>query len=149
MRLGSNPTPASMAGGTSLPGLGPPSLTCGLMFRVRRLHHLLATLLGTVILGAACSTPAPEVPAGADPALEEGRTIWIGSCASCHGSTGGGGRGPALDNGRVLERFPDVEDQIALVANGKGAMPSFGGRLSEAEIEAVVRYTREVLTVAE
>jgi mono/diheme cytochrome c family protein len=36
-------------------------------------------------------------------------------------------------------------DQVLVVAGGRGSMPGFGGRYSLAELEAVVRYTREVL----
>ena len=98
---------------------------------------------------AACGGTAPEVSAGSDPILFEGREIWTAQCASCHGQSGGGGRGPALDNGRVLDRFPEQASQEALVLNGRGGMPSFAGRLSEEQITAVTRYTREVLTLAE
>jgi mono/diheme cytochrome c family protein len=50
-----------------------------------------------------------------------------------------------LADGRVVDRYPDIEDQIAVVTNGRGVMPSFGGALSVAEIREVVRYEREVL----
>jgi mono/diheme cytochrome c family protein len=53
--------------------------------------------------------------------------------------------GPQLSGGRVVERYPNIEDQIAVVTNGQGAMPSFGGSLSAGQIRAVVRYEREVL----
>ena len=46
---------------------------------------------------------------------------------------------------RVADRFPDVEDQISFVQEGKGLMPGFGNLLTDEEIEAVVRYEREVL----
>ena len=45
----------------------------------------------------------------------------------------------------MTETYPDAADQVAVVRDGRRSMPSFGGTLSEAEIEAVVRYTREVL----
>lgn len=54
-----------------------------------------------------------------------------------------------MDEGRVLDRFPDAADQEALIRDGRGGMPSYAGRLSDEQITAVVRYTREVLTVAE
>jgi mono/diheme cytochrome c family protein len=58
---------------------------------------------------------------------------------------GQGGIGPQLADGRVVDRYPNIEDQIAVVTNGRGVMPSFGGALSVAEIREVVRYEREVL----
>ena len=87
--------------------------------------------------------------AGADPALLEGRSIWIGQCASCHGADGGGGRGSKLNEGRVLERYPDIADLEQLILDGRGGMPGYEGRLTAEQVTAVSRYLREVLTVAE
>ncbi len=107
-----------------------------------------ATLVFALALGA-CSPGAPEVPLGADgrpdPVLAQGRDLYQGNCVQCHGGSGGGGRGPQLNGGAVVADYPDIADQIDLVTNGKGGMPAYGGRLEPAEIEAVVRYTREVL----
>ncbi|MDA3040513.1 MAG: cytochrome c, partial [Actinomycetota bacterium] len=79
----------------------------------------------------------------------EGREVYGSLCASCHTADGSGGRGPALNQGRVVEAYPDVEDQIELVTNGRAAMPAFSGSLSADEIAAVVRYTREVIATVE
>jgi mono/diheme cytochrome c family protein len=46
----------------------------------------------------------------------------------------------------VVAAYPDVAAQIDVVTNGKGdGMPAFADKLTAGEIEAVVRYTREVL----
>jgi mono/diheme cytochrome c family protein len=71
-----------------------------------------------------------------------GAKIFAASCASCHGADGGGGIGPRLAGGAAQKRFPHVEDQVTFVSEGSGAMPSFGSRLSPAEIREVVQYTR-------
>lgn len=110
-----------------------------------------AALVAVVgLLAGACSdADSPGVPgeeAGtADPVLVTGRDVYQRSCASCHGASGGGGAGPALDGGRMVEAYPDLADQVDVIANGRGAMPAFGERLSAEEVEAVARYTREVL----
>lgn len=101
------------------------------------------------LVTVSCGGSAPEVSAGSDSALFDGRSIWVGQCASCHGAAGGGGRGPKVDEGRVLDRFPDAADQEDLIRNGRGGMPGYAGRLSDEQITAVVRYTREVLTVSQ
>ncbi len=105
-----------------------------------------ALLLTIAALGASC-TASPAVPGSddgsADPALLRGRDIWGKACASCHASDGSGGRGPSLVS--VELRFPLLVDQVAVVSDGRGAMPGFGGRYGSEELEAVVRYTREVL----
>jgi mono/diheme cytochrome c family protein len=75
-------------------------------------------------------------------AAPNGAAVFANRCASCHGSDGGGGLGPQLSGGRVVARFPDIADQIAVITNGRGGMPGFGSRLSAQEIAAVAEYTR-------
>ena len=68
--------------------------------------------------------------------------VFADRCSGCHGPDGGGGRGPQLSDGRVAAAFPDIEDQIVVVTEGRGGMPSFGDRLTEDEIRAVVAFSR-------
>jgi cytochrome c oxidase subunit 2 len=75
--------------------------------------------------------------------LEQGRDIFRSRCAVCHGRDGGGGVGPALADGRVVERYPDIDDHVAIVREGRNAMPAWKDELTAEEIEAVVRYERE------
>ena len=83
--------------------------------------------------------------AGASGAAESpGATLFRANCASCHGADGSGGIGPKLA-GRVVSRFPNVDDQIAVVTKGRGGMPSFAGTLSTDAIRQVVDYTRNGL----
>lgn len=96
----------------------------------------------------ACTTAAPEVTNG-DPVLREGRDIYTGQCARCHGLDGGGGRGKPLNGGRLLEDVPTLEAQMAIVSDGQDDMPAFGGRLTAEQIEAVSRYTREIIAEVE
>ena len=42
----------------------------------------------------------------------------------------------------VVEKYPDIEDQITFVTNGTGRMPAFRGTLSTEEIRKVVTYER-------
>ncbi|MGF1597748.1 MAG: c-type cytochrome [Acidimicrobiales bacterium] len=97
------------------------------------------------VLPACVSGDLPAAPAD-DAELVEGRTVYAAQCASCHGADGSGGTGSRLDEGRMAEAYPDPADQRAVIADGRRAMPAFGNKLSDAEIDAVVRYTREVLS---
>lgn len=110
-------------------------------------HRLFALMLPFLLVTMACAGDPPEVPRGPDGTvdlvLDQGRKIWSQSCMSCHGSDGSGGRGSPLVS--VEERFPSISDQIIVVSEGRNAMPGFGGRYSDEELRAVVRYTREVL----
>jgi len=82
-----------------------------------------------------------------DPVHVLGQDIWAARCATCHGSTGNGGSGPKLNEGRVAEKYPEFSVQTSIIANGVGGrMPAFRDKLSADEIEAVAVYTREVLS---
>jgi len=102
-----------------------------------------------LVLGAACAVESPSAPLGADgqpdAVLDAGRTIYSARCARCHGGDGAGGTGPKLSEGAVVAKFPEFDDQVTIIRNGKNGMPSFAGALSDEQIEAVTRYTREVL----
>jgi mono/diheme cytochrome c family protein len=77
-------------------------------------------------------------------------------CSSCHGATGGGGSGPALEDGAVVETWPDYRDHMMWVRLGsegwpaptygdqgtekKGGMPAWP--LDDAELAQVVLHER-------
>lgn len=50
-----------------------------------------------------------------------------------------------MNGGRLERAHPDPAAQRDIVANGRGTMPAFSGRLSAEELDAVVRYTREII----
>ena len=93
-----------------------------------------------------------------------GGEIYAASCAVCHGATGGGGAGPALAGGSVLETFPEgaCQSHIEWVTLGSagfttygaqnkpvaGGMPAFGS-LNETELAQVVLYERVELGLAD
>lgn len=109
---------------------------------------VIAVSLSFLSVGA-CAGDSPEVPVGPDgvpdPVLVLGRDIYADRCATCHGSSGDGDRGPKISEGSTVDDYPEVADQVELVERGKGAMPAFGDALTDAELTAVVRYVREVL----
>ena len=122
------------------------------MLRCRRLPRLLlliAVIASISAAGACAADDVPEVPVAADgsvdPALVDGRRIYIDRCANCHGNDGGGGRGTKLSDGRMITQYPNVDDQVEIIADGVRSMPAFVEVLDAEEIAAVVRYTREVL----
>ncbi len=114
---------------------------------VRRALTPAVSTVSAVVLAltlTACVGDAPAVD-GSDPVLVQGRQLYIGNCIGCHGADGGGGTGSKLNEGTVVANYPDIADQIRFVAEGKNQMPAFAGKLSDAELEAVTRYTREGL----
>ena len=89
-------------------------------------------------------TNEPQQPAAVPKAGPgTGQAIYATRCAACHGADGGGGYGPAFAG--VVQRYPNPADQEAVVANGRGSMPSFAGSLTPAQITAVVGFTRTKL----
>jgi cytochrome c6 len=80
-------------------------------------------------------------------AEERGASIFARSCASCHGPTG---RPPPrqlgfaitprdLSDARLYEVKSDAQLK-ASIKDGKGAMPAFGGLLSDADLDLVVAH---------
>jgi mono/diheme cytochrome c family protein len=93
-------------------------------------------------------------PAGESDPLVLGEEVYSG-CASCHGASGGGGQGPALD--AVLEVWPDYRDHMMWVKLGDTGWPgaTYGatekpkgvgmpehGAFTDAELAQVVLYER-------
>jgi len=102
-----------------------------------------ATLTAVLMLFTLDGSPQEVEPftSDFDQLLDDGRDIYAERCATCHGDTGQGGQGPRLA-GTVVVNYPDVADEIALVTDGRGAMPPFALTLSDDEIVAVVAFTR-------
>jgi cytochrome c6 len=76
--------------------------------------------------------------------------LWNQSCASCHGKDGSGstmmGKKLGLKDYRdaaVQSSFSDAE-AAKVIKEGKGKMKGFGGKLSDADIKALVAYTRSL-----
>lgn len=90
--------------------------------------------------------PAPDIPI---PTTEEsialGEQLFAANCARCHGPEGQGTpRAPSLN---VQSFFVDRSDQAIqqIITSGVPgtAMPTWGDRMSEAEIQAIVGFIRQ------
>ena len=85
----------------------------------------------------------------AAPALlaEDGAAIYKTKCASCHGPDGAGqttmGKKFGLkDLGSAdVQKLKD-EELTKIVADGKGKMPAYKGKLTDAQIQALVTFMR-------
>jgi mono/diheme cytochrome c family protein len=71
---------------------------------------------------------------------QQGAQVFQAKCANCHN---------ARLAAQVTRDFPNVDDEITVVTNGRSGaletMPSFGGVLTPAQIRDVVEYTRTQL----
>lgn len=103
--------------------------------------------LGALVLAAA-AVPAASVFAAAEPAtaplaagqVEQARQIFADwSCGTCHmfaDAKGTGRIGPSLDGNTHL-----THDFVkGRVTKGQGAMPAFGGQMTDEEIDLIASY---------
>ena len=97
---------------------------------------------GFLVLIVAVAMALPMMAAGPD-----GAAIYKAKCAMCHGPDGAGQTAVGKSMKVRDLRSADVQKQTAkeleaVVTNGKGKMPSYKGKLSEAEISAVVELIK-------
>ena len=104
----------------------------------------LSIALVFVVLMFAYRPARARVPYNAATGATDARAIFGADCATCHGGHGEGGIGPRLA-GVVATVFPNEAGEISIVTNGEDGMPAWGGRLTPAQIKAVVDYTRSGL----
>lgn len=90
----------------------------------------------------AAATPAAAPAAAAKPAVDlaAGRALFNDwSCGACHVLADGNGTGhigPSFDgNSRMT-----VESALRIITNGQGAMPGFGGQMTDEEIATISAY---------
>jgi cytochrome c6 len=97
---------------------------------------VLVLLVGPELIGARKSTAASAAQGGAP---RSGSAVFASAgCGGCHtlkAAGSSGTTGPDLDQAK-----PSVGTVVAIVNSGGGVMPSFKGRLSSADIQAVAQY---------
>ncbi len=123
------------------------------------MRRITAIVVAAFLIAAACGDDeGGGTTTGASP-LAAGGSLYESVCASCHGSGGGGGVGPALDV--VTSDFPDCADQVRWITLGssgwedqvgpsygalekpvRGGMPAYEDALTEQEIREVSAFIR-------
>lgn len=83
-----------------------------------------------------------ENPVAGDPgAIENGRKTYVSSCGGCHGTTGEGGRGPNLRDGRLIRRSSD-EQMYRTIQKGVAGTDMPGSNLPETRLWELVAFVR-------
>jgi mono/diheme cytochrome c family protein len=88
------------------------------------------------VAGLTPATGAAAPPGGAG--ATDGKAIFSSNCGSCHTLAAAGAKGSVGPNLDKLK--PDEQRVRKQVENGGAAMPSFGGKLSAAQIAAVAKF---------
>lgn len=111
---------------------------------VRAGRTIVAVLVPLLVMTSAFTACSQQVtlPDDADAEIILGHEVYGARCARCHGADGGGGIGPSL---REVETRLDDDQQATILRNGRKSMPRFDSVLSSEEIDAVIRYSREIL----
>jgi len=109
-----------------------------------KLNHDVMTLLATVLVTSlAYATPAQAQSATAAPdnAPIDVNQLFATTCALCHSDGGrAAGKVPQLMDTKRDDEF--LRDRIK---NGKsGAMPAFSSTFSDAQIDQIIKYIREL-----
>ena len=83
--------------------------------------------------GTSTTTPTTTASTGTT-TKADAQTVFKANCVSCHGANLEGMVGPNLQ--KVGGKYS--KDQLStIIANGKGAMPAFKGKLSDDEVNAL------------
>uniref|UniRef100_A0A0G4GQG2 Cytochrome c-553 n=1 Tax=Chromera velia CCMP2878 TaxID=1169474 RepID=A0A0G4GQG2_9ALVE len=101
-----------------------------------------AAVLALPLIASAFAPLGGVAPAFAEGDAELGELVFSGNCAACH--AGGNNVVKAektLKKAALDENGMNSFDKVVYqVTNGKNAMPAFGGRLSEDDIQNVASY---------
>lgn len=102
---------------------------------MRKINRFHVTLAAVVLLSGAVGF------------AQSGEATYKAKCQSCHGAAGTPNPGIAKAMGVKPFSDPDVKklseaDMIKATSDGKGKMPAFKGKLSDAEIKDTVAYLR-------
>lgn len=95
--------------------------------------------------------PIQSNPLAGDPrALQDGYRLYRQyNCAGCHGDHGGGGMGPSLRDSTWLYGGADGQIFSSIVHGRAHGMPSWGPRIPERQIWAIVDYVKSLRTSSE
>ncbi len=95
-----------------------------------------AAVVVSALLVTGCAARTPLAPDAS------GEEIYQAICAACHGADLRGEIGPPLGPGSDAAAMTDEFYRVT-ITRGLGRMPSYGGTLSDEQVDRVIRYLRE------
>ncbi|WP_088225460.1 cytochrome c [Desulfosporosinus sp. FKB] len=86
--------------------------------------------------GQSTKSPTANISSGASNAVTQvsGAALYTTNCAGCHGATGAGTSGPAINTDEWKNNSAKVQ---GIIKKGQGTMPSFSGKLNDTQIKAI------------
>lgn len=114
----------------------------------------MVVLAGMITFGLRIPPPPPPPEIKADPILSAGYSVYMRQCVACHGLQGQGD-GPRSFSAAIkprnlrdeLWKFGEDDESVRkLILKGgpNGVMPAFESALNKSEVEAVLRYIRQL-----
>jgi cytochrome c6 len=83
------------------------------------------------------------IAASASPAVaQDAAATFKAKCAMCHGADGKGGKMGTRDFAAPEVKAETDAQLTEIITKGKGKMPAYGGKLSDADIKGLVTYIR-------
>lgn len=98
------------------------------------MKHVLVALLLCGLL-AVCASPA---------AAQDAAGTFKAKCAMCHGPDGKGGKMGTRDFASPEVKAETDAQLTDIITKGKGKMPAYGGKLSDADVKGLVTYVRSL-----
>jgi mono/diheme cytochrome c family protein len=98
------------------------------------MKHVLVALLVCGFF-AVCVSPA---------AAQDAAGTFKAKCAMCHGPDGKGGKMGTRDFASPEVKAESDAQLTDIISKGKGKMPAYGGKLSDADVKGLVTYIRSL-----
>jgi len=105
----------------------------------------LAFILSSLCMAFSARSPKPT---GIEQANVDGKALYAGECATCHGKDGRAKTFKAKLNRARNLTDPKWQAEVSeerlfnSIHNGKGKMPAFGKKLTDSQINALVAFVR-------
>ena len=120
------------------------------MRTIKRIESMIAIAVGVVfLLSLAARSSGFPLPSGS-PEDADAKALFAKNCATCHGNDGRAKTFKAklnharnLDDSAWQAKLSD-ERLFNSITNGRGHMPAWGKKLTEAEINSLVAYIRQL-----
>jgi cytochrome c6 len=97
------------------------------------------------VLAVAAIVAFVFVPAFAEGAKEDGKTLYGSKCAMCHGADGVAkamGKGSANFNDPAYQAKATVDQIVKETMDGKNKMPKFEGKMTAEQVKLVAEYIK-------